>query len=216
MHLNLNSNQIEDLKYLDELINLSVLSLNNNKIKSLEPIRNLELKSLDASFNLIENITFIKYLKRLNNLKLSNNLISQIPDSLFDNLNELNKIDLSTNNIKLIDSIGCKQNKRLSRIDISKNLLESINFLSYCVSVYEININNNQLSYIHSSIFSFVYLEHIDFSFNLIKNPINDINIGPELNKITTDIISIKSLSHNFTNYRLIEQNGNYQFFKAL
>ncbi|MFN6366382.1 MAG: leucine-rich repeat domain-containing protein, partial [Aphanizomenon sp.] len=77
--LNLEVNQISDIKPLSNLTNLTSLSLSGNKISDIKPLSNLtNLTSLDLWKNKISDIKPLSNLTKLTSLELSGNKISDI------------------------------------------------------------------------------------------------------------------------------------------
>ena len=132
--------------------NLKILILRNNKIKDIEPLKNIcSLKILDLSFNKIENINVLKEImknnKNLEKINLENNLIKNIEILKDKNLIipiKLKSINLDNNHI--IE----KDFEEVYDI-INKNTPEFINIIykkelnnSYIKSFGENFVNNNK------------------------------------------------------------------------
>ena len=101
MHLNLRGKKIEDITEisgLDELSDLVLLNLYENKITEISGLSNLKnLISLSISDNNITEIKGLENLINLKNLNLERNQISEIKG--LENLENLNHLSLSNNNI---------------------------------------------------------------------------------------------------------------------
>lgn len=74
-NLLLDSNCLSAFPFLSNLVNLKVLSLNGNRIRSLEDIRQklgscIQLESLDIGNNLIDDLCELQYLSNLQSTEL--------------------------------------------------------------------------------------------------------------------------------------------------
>ena len=80
MYLNLFSNRIKKIKFLDKLVNLNTLILSFNEIEQIEglPTDSKALKRLDLNHNFIRRIEGLEGKASLQNLNLTNNWISDI------------------------------------------------------------------------------------------------------------------------------------------
>lgn len=114
---------------IKKLINLKILSLNNNKVKNLDGIQHLvNLRKLSLKNNNIKDIILIGSCNELVFLDLSNNNIKNI-DAIYL-LQKLKSLNLSNNKIKLI-----KKNiinlTSLENLDVTNNQIEKLEFVSY-------------------------------------------------------------------------------------
>jgi Leucine-rich repeat (LRR) protein len=80
VYLNLFSNRIKKIKFLDKLVNLNTLILSFNEIEQIEglPTESKALKRLDLNHNFIRRIEGLEGKAALQNLNLTNNWISDI------------------------------------------------------------------------------------------------------------------------------------------
>ena len=116
--LDLSNNNISDITGIDEMFSLNELNLSHNNIENISPITNLKnikckanyrSTHIDLSNNKISNIECVKDWKNIYELKLCNNLITDISSLKYYNfkLSEENEyadsltIDLSGNSINL-------------------------------------------------------------------------------------------------------------------
>lgn len=121
--------------------NLLTLSLNDNKIKEIDPrwFQNLKkLKHLSLASNKIEYIdadTF-KDLTNLHTLSLSKNYIAHIPTGTFQAHQYLNRLDLSSQHLKklLIDNYAFDRNSDtfMETLDLSNNRIDSLPNKVFC------------------------------------------------------------------------------------
>ncbi|WP_024791552.1 GNAT family N-acetyltransferase [Lebetimonas sp. JS032] len=154
----------ESIKNLKKLINLNI-SKNNFKVLP-EVLGELNLKSLNASGNLIENVDVLQKCQSLRVLNLSLNRINEINSLAFDN--NLRVVNISNNFIKEISSI-CKSLCNVERLDISSNLIKEIpDEVSYLVSLNVLNAQDNQINKISKNLYK-LPVEELDLSGNQIS-----------------------------------------------
>lgn len=120
--IQLQENKIRHIKNLAFCGQLQILNLANNEIKTDE-IRYLEnlqyLRTLDLSFNQIEDLAPFNKLKELQILNLSENEITTIPQ--LNALSRLKTLDLTGNPIQKIENIHVLE--RLTELKLTPNLL---------------------------------------------------------------------------------------------
>ena len=96
--LTISYNQINDLSPLQNLNQSRILILSDNQINDLKPIQNLhQLNILTLNNNQINDFKPLQNLDQLNVLALDNNQINDLKP--FQNLNQLTRLDLSDNQI---------------------------------------------------------------------------------------------------------------------
>lgn len=96
--LTIKNSQVSNVSAIGSLTGLKILDLNNNKISNLAPLSSLTgLEFLSLAHNQIVDISPLQYLTSLIGLDLSNNQISDI--SPLVNLTNLDSLLLSNNNI---------------------------------------------------------------------------------------------------------------------
>jgi len=97
--------KIESTSFLNNLLNLEGLTINNSDLTKLD-INNLDnkIKSLSLTENKIEDISFISKLKKLQNLFLDNNVIKDI--SPLKDFTEFEEISLQNNQIEDINPLS--------------------------------------------------------------------------------------------------------------
>jgi internalin A len=97
--LDLDNNQISDIKPLESLTNLIVLSLENNKISDIKPLASLtNLISIGLENNQISDIKPLESLTKLTVLNLGDNLLSDIKP--LQSLTNLIWLELHKNQIR--------------------------------------------------------------------------------------------------------------------
>ncbi|CAL6087491.1 leucine_Rich Repeat (LRR)-containing protein [Hexamita inflata] len=112
--LNISFGNVQDIKSLSNLVNLAELDISANQIQDISPLRQLQLVYLNASQNLITNITAVETMKSLVDLNLFNNLVSDISSLI--NLTQLEDLNLEFNKVQnthVLDNHPNVQNYRL-------------------------------------------------------------------------------------------------------
>jgi len=159
--LNLNSNNISDIKVLEKVKfnKLEKLNLESNKISNI---------------NILENVDF----KKLKELNLNSNNISDIKVLEKVKFNKLEKLDLGfnkiSNNINILENVDFKELKELNLFynNISDiKVLEKVKFNKLEILNLGINIISNNIK----------ILENVNFKelkeLNISKNNISDIKV---------------------------------------
>ncbi len=114
-------NDINSLDGIEQLSNLRVINLNQNKIQNTQPLAKLNrLVSLDISSNDLKNISGLDELSELYWLNVSNN--------------------------KLADAELLQDLKKLKSLYIRNNALQSLTFVSNLDSLENLDAENNQRS----------------------------------------------------------------------
>ena len=170
-----------------------------------------DMDRIDIFWKNIENIDWIDNFKKLTQLYLPNNNISNIPDSIL-NLTNLENLDLSNNNISSIpDSILNLTNLEwlyLRNNNIS-NISDSIWNLTNLKYLY---LDYNNISNIPDSILNLTNLKRLDLSNNDISSiPDSILNLTnlENLDLSNNDISSIPSDIWNLTNLTVLELENN-------
>ena len=200
INLCLSSNLITNIDIICNIKSLEVLFICNNRIKEIpDNISNLEnlhylnmsknnisnisnklkkckkLKKLCLSFNLITKIEFICKIKFLENIFLSNNQISEIPNNIY-NLENLAYLNLSGNKIVILPKEFVKCTK-LKKLCLSNNSIKNLETICKIKGLEKLSLVSNQISVIPDNIYSMENLESLDLSKN------NIFCIPEELNK---------------------------------
>ncbi|CAH0590056.1 unnamed protein product [Chrysodeixis includens] len=193
---NFNLTSINDFAFFN-LTLLARLNISNNQIQTVSPNNFMgvdNMYSLDMSYNNITNLTFSNStLTHLKAVYLNNNKLTNV-SRLFVNKCNLLYLDLSNNNIgnpieigshflpnltvlhlannKIIEFNNPKTDTLIELIDLglSSNGIKEIN-LSYFKDLMTVDLSNNDLSYINSTLFEHnAYLHSLDLSRNNIKD----------------------------------------------
>ncbi|RDD42299.1 Relaxin receptor 2 [Trichoplax sp. H2] len=159
-----------------------------------------QLSSLDISFNQIISLngTLSTDLENLRFLNCRGNRISTIAEAPFKNLTKLQSIYLDENRITEISNDSFVTLLNLQLLSLNRNKLTSLNCISIYLTIIDLRINNNNISYIAQNCERlFGNINHkLDISYN------NLISNGIEL----YDQILIK-LSSKLTNLLLAGNN---------
>ncbi|PCJ61230.1 MAG: hypothetical protein COA79_06525 [Planctomycetota bacterium] len=142
--LSLDGNDLLSLKELNGL-SIKKLSINENKIKSLEGIKLDVLENLDISIKDLKNLDLLNGCTNLKVLNGSKNELSDV-SALF-NLNQLKQINLSFNKINNISKIPLAE---LNYLRLQNNSISNIDILKGCKKLNYINIANNSITSIES------------------------------------------------------------------
>ncbi|MEJ8751476.1 cell wall-binding repeat-containing protein [Lagierella sp. ICN-221743] len=171
---------ITDISPLKECKDLEELSIQSNKISSIEALKDHEkLTLLDISGNKqITDLSPLEKSTKLTRLLANGNKIESL-DSL-KNLTELKEIHVSENKIKDLSPLGKLVN--LEDLDISNNPdIESLEVLKKLTNISELKINNAKKVKDFSPISKLTKLEDL----TIIRSGLTDISFLRGLNEIT-------------------------------
>jgi len=168
--LDLSAKSLKEIpKSIGILSKLLVLNLSNNKLSSLpESMKNLtSLKNLDIrrnNFNVLpECITHLN----IGSLNASGNKLENI--HLLQSCKELKVLDVSANALGKLDNFMHPDNE-LRTLNLSSNLIKDMSaFLLHLHHVERLNLSNNLLVKIPEEISYLQFIEEIDFSSNQIE-----------------------------------------------
>ena len=142
------------------LHNLKCLSLNINRITSLDedtflPLKNLEY--LDLASNIISGIHTYAFrgLKNLKGLSLLNNSITHLRNGFLGTLPKLEKLDVSENSFHFIDEKIFSNLTKLTRLKLRDNNIAAIhpNAMSGLNSIERLDLSGNKISRLKSGLF---------------------------------------------------------------
>lgn len=127
-YLNLDMINLKSIAPLSRLVNLEVLSLGHNKLRSMEAVSNLtSLNKLRIDFSEIENVTDLSGSKKLKDISIAHANLETIEGlGKLDNLERLNLYG----NKKLVDISSVNQYKKLTYLNLTKTGITSLKGLS--------------------------------------------------------------------------------------
>lgn len=145
LFLDVYDNQLEQIQYLDELVNLRVLLMGKNRIKKIEGLDNLtNIEVLDLHGNLITQVTGLSKLTNLKVLNLAGNQIRIIGVKDLEGLHSLQELNLRRNRLKKL--LGFAEVPNLIKLFVSNNeiqYIEDMSSLAKSTNIKEISIDNN-------------------------------------------------------------------------
>jgi small GTP-binding protein len=141
--LYLKRNQINDIHFLEKLVNLKSLDLKENQIGDISCLENLvNLQSLDLGSNKVTDYSILEKLCNLQYLNLSYNKIRDI--RFLNKLGNLHTLDLSYNQISNIRFLEKLIN--LKSLDLRSNIISDIRILEKLNNLQFLNLGSNQIS----------------------------------------------------------------------
>ena len=145
----------------------------------------------------------IAFLVKLETLNLNENMLRQIPPTI-GQLKNLKTINLSKNNIVVIPKEICEL-KQLDFLDLSMNKIESLEGNLENLSAIELNLNENRLKSISSSVTKCPRLKVLRLEQNLL-----------ELKAIPVDLmlhskVSLLAIDGNLFTQKQFEQIEGYE-----
>ncbi|ODN03218.1 Protein toll [Orchesella cincta] len=151
-YLSLDNNKIETVEpdSFKNCSSLSDLNLSSNKLKSIPgALQNLKgLKTIDLGENLITDISNASYqgLQNLYGLRLTGNAIKLLPRDAFSQMNALKIINCAKNNITYAEPGVFDNNPNLQAIRLDSNQITNIDRLFNNIEqLLWLNISNNQI-----------------------------------------------------------------------
>lgn len=156
------------------LIHLEKLLANHGKLKTIPQnmFSNTKLIYLDLSYNRIDQIEIIGKIgaKNLHALLLSNNNITTINGTTFNDLRQLTVLDLSYNNLQILKHESFDKLLNLRNLSLAYTNLFKFEFgmLAGCHQLESLNISGNHINQIDITFESMVFreLKRIDINFN--------------------------------------------------
>lgn len=190
----------------DNLDNLDVLILNNNRIAAFEcKISSIGLKVLRLNGNQMHTFApvLLPYTK-LAEISLGKNLLTSFPDSLNIDFSQIAKVDISSNpfstivngsftsatnlNISNTASRLCYILPTMEMLDASHNQIDSVIVQDVTDSlIQELSLSNNKLTSM-ANLTQLKYLMRLDLSFNAIT----DIGMNSFANMIYLQILDLE------------------------
>ena len=191
--LNLSFNHLNHFPHVLEISNLSILNISNNSIEQIPDSINtlISLRELDISSNSLRQLPMQVFdLPNLERLFANQNYITQfnLPDTtekkIMQNLTEL---DLSKNKLQFFPDLHRIQSLKI--LVLRGNKINEIRIENPLKDVTSIDLANNEISSVPSSLFFFPNLETLDLCYNKISS----LDFGNSENKPNLKIISLSN-----------------------
>ncbi|CAH1134691.1 unnamed protein product [Ceutorhynchus assimilis] len=166
--INLSNNLIEKYLIADaNIINFEEVLLSHNKITTLQKIRNV--KSLNISYNKIQNIDEHVLSESLETLDISNN---NITNGLFNSLKNLKYLYLDHNYINSLSIDALYNLQQLLYLDLSFNRIKQIpfGFFNDLTSLVFLDLSNNNMILDFHVLLTLKSLTTLKFSNNKVQN----------------------------------------------
>ncbi|XP_055377292.1 chaoptin [Condylostylus longicornis] len=220
MWLGLDNNNLKLIKNesLSTMHELTYINLSFNQIcQILNGLFNGDIHKhlieIDMSYNLIENLTSKTFdnLEKLQILNLQSNKINIIERHSFFNLPYLKYIDLSHNKLYNISESAFAFLPSLTELDLTYNLLTkfSLNYFYYVTNstnLLKLNLSHNEIIDFNDILISYLYINELDISYNLITNTNCFSNLGNYIKIINLKSNNIKLLgNHAFGDLKYLE-----------
>ncbi|CAK1555206.1 unnamed protein product [Leptosia nina] len=191
--------------------NLQKLNLTHNKLKNIDRIGlgkncGLDILSLDVSNNELKTLnedSEITTLRRLQELKLQHNNISDISSEIFNGLISLRILNISHNYLQFIPEGTFANTKELREIYLNNNQLFELGrgVFHRLEQLFVLDLSNNQLSSAHIDGSTFVGLIRL-IILNLSNNALTRID-----NKTFRDLFVLQILDLRNNSIGYIEEN---------
>lgn len=220
-YLNISHSKVSELQYntFANTGNIEILDFSYNEIENFEVnttnLKNIKQLLLNNNHIKFLNNNIFKSMSLLNNISLSNNLITSVEDGAFQDQKNLRYLDLSCNSnirinflilkeIKALDILILSRvvpnitfegfgNISLSNLDISNSNIQNVSNLklSKLKTVKFLHLNHNNVKQLEIGAFSNMFeTEEIDVSYNQIKT------IQPGIFK-NNHLLNKLNISHN-------------------
>jgi Leucine-rich repeat (LRR) protein len=166
--LNLSNNHLQALPdSMSSIANLSNLDIRRNRFSKLPKVlSSLPLRSLNASGNMLDDVSELKGCNGIRVLDLSVNGITTV-DCVFDRKNELRTLNLSHNYLKNAINLF-SQLPDTERLDLSGNMINNIpETIATMKKLVDLKITDNVIEYLDDKLFD-LPIEKLDLSSNKI------------------------------------------------
>jgi internalin A len=180
--LSFSFNQVTDISPVKDLVNLQNLYFYNNQVADISPVKDLvNLQKLDFSSNQVTDISPVKDLINLQNLYFSSNQVTDI--SPVKDLINLQKLDFGRNQVADISPV--KDLVNLKELSFSSNQVTDISPVKDLINLQKLDFSSERLSYTPPS-----------FSLDLLKKMINSYSHKIQTIKETYSV-SLGNISYN-------------------
>jgi len=170
---------------------LSVLSLSNNRLTSLDQIGKLwSLTQLNVDNNLIESIpdAAFQLLYDLENLSLRGNRLTTIGQSTLNGLEQkCTELDLSSNYIGSVHSDSFRRLKNIRRLNLSNNAIRKLVLPPTMDQLNELLLSNNRLSTFPDGLYNLRSIKELILYKNVIES-MPTLDIGSEFGVRLVDL----------------------------
>ncbi|MBN1766692.1 MAG: leucine-rich repeat protein [Sedimentisphaerales bacterium] len=190
--LSLHANKLTKIAGLENLADLRILHLNDNRIRRIENLDRLKhLRVLDLRSNRIDKLENLEALTDLRHLYLDHNRISKIEN--LDTLTRLTVLEVYDNQIQKLENLsGCTQ---LRVLNFYFNQISSLENLDTLTQLQRLYLRGNQISRLEN-LDSQVNLEILDLYDNQVKKleNLSGLNHLRELILCNNQIIRLEGL----------------------
>ncbi|RVE49163.1 hypothetical protein evm_006170 [Chilo suppressalis] len=215
--LDLSDNRIVDLNFdSTDLINLHVISLENNFISEIEPeyfeglsslhflhLSNNNLPKLDSiSFNSLHELIYFDI--------SGNPLNGTLETDTFNGLNSLPLLDISFTQLEIVKNGSFKGLEKLKKLNMSHSAIKHIEYNSFTLlsTVETIDLSFNQIRTLEINGTDLVNLKKLLLSHNLLKFITSNVFLGlSSLTEIDLSYNDIKVLRND-----VFENQGNLEY----
>ncbi|KAK7071419.1 Leucine rich repeat, partial [Halocaridina rubra] len=172
-HLSLDFNILDNISEnaLSNCSSLHHLSLSHNQLQEFPvAVKGAPLlRKLNLSFNRLSNLEESYGLVHLQNLEISNNIITNVSRSFLSELSSLTLLDLSNNGLSDIEYGALEPMTKLIGLDLHHNSLGNINGLvSLLQNLTWLNVSYNSITWFDYALIP-KHLEWIDLSYNSLE-----------------------------------------------
>ncbi len=187
-------------KEMNEMMALKVMKVNHGPLEKLSEIFDVDFSKvvfLDLSYNALSNIPKSIGDIKIKTLKLANNKLVEIPDSIWGNVytvhlefdnNNISSIPLSVQKATALNRLFMTNN---SLVDLRDNIFDNL-------KLYSLFLDGNKLKSIPQSVLSMKTLRNLKISDNYISHIPKDIMNLMELDDIDLRNNTIASLPNEF------------------
>lgn len=169
--LNVEGCGIKDWSFLEKLPQLKFLNASRNKLTVIPApiVEHTQIEELLLKQNKVSVIPEELYKKRLIDLDLSNNMISEIDYRVFT-IPGLEKLSLRTNKIKEFKGEKIQGASSIKYLNMAGNSITSFQVQATTFSyLYHLNLSKNQLKELHKSVIMYTRLRDLYLSENDIS-----------------------------------------------
>ncbi|MCL2151993.1 MAG: InlB B-repeat-containing protein [Oscillospiraceae bacterium] len=145
MYLSLSDNHISNITPLKDLTNLIELRLHNNQIKNIKDLQMLQnLEALYLGNNEISDVTWLNNLRQLRVLYLNDNNLSDI--SNLNSLNRLTAVNVSGNKLNNLNVLSVSASSMVE-LYAENNEIPSFSFIANMTGLQRLMLAGNQFTY---------------------------------------------------------------------